>query len=92
MFSVVIENGFYNSYFTEKILDCFATGTIPVYMGSPDIAKYFNSDGIIFLSEEFEISDDMYYNKMSAIEDNLERCKQYEVLEDFIFLNYFKSN
>jgi hypothetical protein len=92
MFSVVIENGFYESYFTEKILDCFATGTIPVYMGSPDIAKYFNSDGIIFLSEEFEISDDMYYNKMSAIQDNLERCKQYEVLEDFIFLNYFKSN
>lgn len=89
MFSVVIENGFYESYFTEKILDCFATGTIPVYMGSPDIGEYFNSDGIILLSEEFEISDDLYYNKMSAIQDNLERCKKYEVLEDFIYLNYF---
>ena len=89
MFSVVIENGFYESYFTEKILDCFATGTIPVYMGSPDIGKYFNSDGIILLSEEFEISDDLYYNKMSAIQDNLKRCMEYEVLEDFIYLNYF---
>jgi len=89
MFSVVIENGFYESYFTEKILDCFATGTIPVYMGSPDIGKYFNSDGIILLSEEFEISDDLYYNKMSAIQDNLKKCMEYEVLEDFIYLNYF---
>lgn len=88
MFSVVIENGFYESYFTEKILDCFASGTIPVYMGSPDIGKYFNTDGIIQLTEEFDISDEIYYNKMNAIKDNLERCKQYEVLEDFIFLNY----
>lgn len=88
MFSVVIENGFYESYFTEKILDCFASGTIPIYMGSPDIGEYFNSDGIINLSEEFDISDEIYYNKMDAIKDNLERCKQYEVLEDFIFLNY----
>jgi len=88
MFSVVIENGFYKSYFTEKILDCFASGTIPIYLGSPDIGEYFNVDGIINLSEEFDISDEIYYNKMDAIKDNLERCKEYEVLEDFIFLNY----
>lgn len=91
MFSVVIENGFYNSYFTEKILDCFATGTIPVYLGSPDIEKYFNIDGIIRLTEEFDVSEEIYYSKMDAIKDNLERAKQYEVLEDFLYLNYFKG-
>ena len=91
MFSVVIENGFYESYFTEKILDCFATGTIPVYLGSPDIGKYFNKDGIIDLTEEFDISEEIYNSKMDAIKDNLERIKQYEVLEDFIYLNYFKQ-
>lgn len=92
MFSVVVENGFYESYFTEKILDCFATGTIPVYKGSPDIGNYFNKDGIIDLTEEFYISEDLYYSKMDAIKDNLERAKQYEVLEDFIYLNYFGEN
>ena len=91
MFSVVIENGFYNSYFTEKILDCFATGTIPVYKGSPDIARYFNKDGIIDLSVEFEVSEEIYFSKMDAIKDNLERAKEYEILEDFIYLNYFKE-
>lgn len=88
MFSVAIENAFYETYFTEKILDCFATGTIPVYLGSPDIDKHFNKDGIINLTEEFFISDELYYDKMEAIEDNLERVKKFEVLEDFITNNY----
>lgn len=90
MYSVAIENGQYETYFTEKLLDCFATGTIPVYLGSPDIGKYFNKDGIIDLTEEFYISDELYYNKMDAIRDNLERVKNMEVLEDFIWENYFK--
>ena len=90
MFSVVIENGVYESYYTEKILDCFATGTIPVYLGSPDIANHFNQDGIIQLSDEFEVSEEIYQSKLDAIKDNLERVKQIEVLEDFIYLNYLQ--
>lgn len=90
MFSVVIENGFYNSYFTEKILDCFATGTIPVYKGCPDIGDFFNSDGIIELSDEFDVSEELYYSKIDAISENLEKVKDIEVLEDFIFKNYLE--
>lgn len=90
MFSVAIENGQYETYFTEKILDCFATGTIPVYLGAPDIGDHFNMDGIITLTDEFEVSEDIYYSKMDAIEDNLERAKKMEVLEDFIWENYFQ--
>lgn len=88
MFSVAIENGFYESYYTEKILDCFATGTIPVYKGTPDIGNFFNTDGIIELREEFDVSEELYYNKMDAIIDNLERVKKIEVLEDFIMETY----
>lgn len=89
MFSVAIENGQYETYFTEKLLDCFATGTIPVYLGAPDIGDYFNKDGIIDLSDEFDVSDEIYYNKLDAIKDNLERVKKMEVLEDFIWETYF---
>lgn len=91
MFSIAMENSQVDGYFTEKILDCFATGTIPVYLGDPNIADYFNKDGIITLSEEFDVSDEIYYSKMDAIKDNLERAKQYEILEDFIYLNYLKD-
>jgi hypothetical protein len=89
MFSIAIENAEYETYFTEKLLDCFATGTIPVYLGAPNIGDYFNKDGIINLSEQFDVSDEIYYNKMDAIKDNLERVKKMEVLEDFIWENYF---
>ena len=88
MFSIAIENASYETYFTEKLLDCFATGTIPVYYGAPDIGDYFNKDGILDLSEEFDVSEEIYYNKMDAIKDNLERTKKMEILEDFIWENY----
>jgi hypothetical protein len=45
MFSIVIENGIYDSYWTEKITDCFATGTIPVYSGTKKVLDFFDSDG-----------------------------------------------
>jgi hypothetical protein len=91
MFSIAIENGQYETYFTEKLLDCFATGTIPVYLGAPDISNYFNKDGIIDLTDEFDVSDEIYYNKMDAIKDNLKRVKKMEILEDFIYNSYLKN-
>ena len=90
MFSIAIENGQYETYFTEKLLDCFATGTIPVYLGAPDIGEHFNKDGIIDLTDEFDVSEEIYYSKMDAIKDNLERAKQMEILEDYIYLRYLK--
>lgn len=92
MFSVAIENGQYETYFTEKILDCFATGTIPVYLGAPDIGEHFNGDGIIPLTDGFDISEDLYYSKMQAIQENLEKAKEMEILEDFICLKYLQPD
>ena len=34
MFSFAIENSKFEAYFTEKILDCFLTGVIPIYWGA----------------------------------------------------------
>jgi len=91
MFSVAIENGSYSSYFTEKILDCFATGTIPIYRGSPDIGDFFNSNGIIFIDEDFGfdmLNEELYYSKMDAIIDNHQRVKKYHCAEDYIYETY----
>ena len=43
-FSVEIENAPIAGYFTEKLLDCFRTGTIPIYCGDPNIESIFNND------------------------------------------------
>jgi len=94
MFSICIENGVYESYFTEKILDCFACGTMPVYLGTPDIFNYFNKDGIVFLDNEFDINylnTELYLSKTQAIQDNLERVKKYITCENWLYENYFKE-
>lgn len=94
-FSVAIENGKYDTYFTEKILDCFATGTIPIYYGTEKICDFFNKDGIIFLSDDFDIKNltvDLYESKKAAIIDNFERVLNYDTVEDWMYENHFKNN
>ncbi len=53
-FSIVIENCQMKNYFTDKLLDCFACGTVPIYWGAPNINEYFK-DVITFNTiEELE--------------------------------------
>jgi hypothetical protein len=93
MFSIAIENDCYDTYFTEKILDCFATGTIPIYWGTKKVCNYFNSDGIIFLDDINigSLTKDIYYEKMDAIKDNFERVKELEIPEDYFYKIYIEK-
>ena len=95
MFSFAHENAYYPGYFTEKILDCFATGTIPIYWGDPQIGKIFNLDGIIMLDENFKLDSltpELYYSKIEAIEENCQIVKDnFIMVEDYIYNNYFKE-
>lgn len=88
MFHVVVENDFYDNYYTEKLTDCFATGTVPVYLGSPAVGDQFNMDGIILLDEKFDINslnEDLYNSKLDAIKDNLERVRQLKMADDVLW-------
>lgn len=87
-FSITIENESYSNYYTEKLMDCFATGTIPIYYGTPELPKMFNPDGVIILDNNFNInhlSKDLYYSKMEAIKENFEKCLDHQPADDFIF-------
>jgi len=89
MFSVAIEN--MDNWFTEKLLDCFLCGTVPIFYGTPNIGKWFNMDGIILLENDFDIeglNEDMYTSRKDAIKDNFERALKMEVVEDYIWENY----
>lgn len=95
MFSVVIENSSFDDYFTEKIIDCFAVGTVPIYWGTKNINKYFDTNGIITFDTLNELGDilhsispDMYYNMSKHISENFNRHFQYRVAEDWLFNNY----
>ena len=93
MFSIALENAQYKTYFTEKILDCFATGTIPIYLGAPDIGDYFNEDGIIQWTDDFDfeqLNEDLYYSKLNAIKDNFDRCMNIIPSEDLLYEEVIK--
>ena len=57
MFSVVIENSREPGYFTEKIIDSVACGSIPIYWGAPDIRRFLDPGGIIECRDERELRD-----------------------------------
>jgi hypothetical protein len=83
-FHIAIENVKANNYFTEKLLDCFITKTVPIYWGCPNIDKYFDRDGLYIADSEQDIIDicndlspDNYYNKKESIENNFQSCLKY---------------
>jgi hypothetical protein len=91
MFSIVIENGIYDSYWTEKITDCFATGTIPVYCGTKKIFDFFDPDGIILLEQNKEseilqsLSKQVYDSKLTAITNNFNAVKDLKLADEYLF-------
>ncbi len=46
-FALCFENSILKGWITEKIFDCFFSGTIPVYLGAPDIEDYIPRDCFI---------------------------------------------
>ena len=97
-FSLTIENTKKDYYFTEKLIDCFITGIVPIYWGCPSIGNFFNTDGMIIFNDISELSQilnnlsiEKYTEMKSAIEDNFERAKEYLIAEDFIYKNYLEN-
>lgn len=92
MFSIAIENSRNGCYFTEKILDCFTTRTVPIYWGCPDIGDYFDMNGIITFDtlEELQsiidnLSEDKYNKMKKAIEYNyVAATDNYRSIETFL--------
>lgn len=76
-FSIIIENDIDDYWFTEKILNCFATKTVPIYVGARKIDEVFNGTGIVwaywedipFIVEGLDL-DYAYEYRKEAIEDN----------------------
>lgn len=95
MFSIVIENSKKDYYFTEKLIDCFRTGTIPIYYGCPSINNFFDINGLITFNTIHELShildnfckSEYYYSKLDSIKNNFEESKKYLISEDWIVDN-----
>ena len=99
-YSIVIENEQSPYYFTEKIMNCFASMTVPIYIGATKIGDFFNLDGIIQVeSSTIESIEDAvracsvedYNNRKEAILDNYIRAQEYLCVEDYLYKHYKKE-
>ena len=50
-YSVVIENSIEPHYFSEKILNCLACKTIPIYWGHQSVKQYFDTSNWLFFND-----------------------------------------
>jgi hypothetical protein len=83
MFSIVVENCRKPNYFSEKLVDCFVTRTVPLYWGCPNIADFYDLRGLLIFNDEksfwslFEkIMDDpvaVYESCREGLEENFRR-------------------
>lgn len=82
-FHIAIENTSIPNMFTEKLIDCFQTKTVPIYFGAPNIGDTFNACGIIAVKNLQEIinacnqiTPDTYERLLPLVEDNyITSCK-----------------
>lgn len=92
MFTIVIENHKKDYYFTEKLIDSFITGTIPIYWGCPSINKFFDTNGMLIFNDINELKNiinnltsDLYHQKLKYINYNFVESKKYLVADNFIY-------
>jgi len=97
-YSIVIENCWENSYFSEKLTDCFYTGTVPIYCGFSKVTQFFDGNGIILFNsvDQLEsilegIGEEDYNSRLTAIKKNFSAADSYSDMEYFLWNNGIKE-
>jgi hypothetical protein len=90
-YHIVIENSRQTNYFTEKLMDCLITKTIPIYWGCPNISKFFDTTGWIIFDDlsdlKFKLgllTPEYYSSYENVINSNFQRCFDYVKIDDNI--------
>ena len=97
-YSIIIENDIDEMWFTEKLLNCFSTKTVPIYVGARGINALFNVGGMIrvedwhsipYIVENLDVIS-YYESRRKYIEDNFRRVEQYKTPWPLRFMNDYK--
>ena len=97
-YSICIENIVEPYFFTERLICALANQCIPIYLGASKIDKFFNTDGIIQITEKSDINQvlkqctkEEYERRLPFILDNYERVQKYFNPYDFMYENYLRK-
>lgn len=99
-FALIIENDISDYYFSERLTSCFASQTIPVYLGARRITDFFNGDGMILLekpdlaevkSRVKDCTREHYEERLPAVLDNFRRVQEYVNMQDYLYEKYLAN-
>lgn len=98
-FNVAMENDKQDYYFTEKLCNCLANKTIPIYYGARKLDEFFDMKGIIYVEDRDTIPeliknmdlDKEYAKRKKAIEKNYELVKKFRSYDDYLYKTYEKE-
>lgn len=78
-YHIAIENFSKKNYFSEKLIDCFQTKTVPIYLGCPNIDEFYDLRGMLVVNNTDDIvkvcnslTPNTYHEMSEYIEKNYE--------------------
>ena len=96
-FTIVVENCKRDYWFTEKLLDSFACGTVPIYWGCPSIGDFFDTRGMLIFNDIVELetilqnlTEQVYINMLPHIQHNFDESKKYMLPDAWIHKKIMK--
>jgi hypothetical protein len=98
-FSMIIENTREANCFTEKLIDCLITKTMPIYYGCENIDIFFNTKGWIIIEDtnihevlhKVSVLNEHYYSEYTEIiEENYKKAFEYKDI--YARFNHFLKN
>lgn len=83
-FSIAMENSNGDGYLSEKIVDSFLSGTIPIYYGDYIVDEFINPKTYILIKGENDIEKKIEYIKLIDKNDNLYKniMKEKPIIDD----------
>lgn len=88
-FSISIMNSKQDNFFTEILVDCFRTMTVPIFWGCPNVGEYFDTRGMIIFNDEEELGDILdnlkpYEDFLPYLEENRKLSEKYLSTDDYV--------
>ena len=82
-FSLAMENTKSDGYITEKIIDAFLAGNIPIYYGDYMVEEYINPKSFILIKGKKDMMEKIEYIKKIDNDDELYRS----ILKETVLIN-----
>jgi hypothetical protein len=76
-FMICFENSKFGTYSTEKIVNPYLAGIIPIYWSSPEIKNIFHENTMLFLEDEAETSFQNMIEKIKELDNSDEKYLEF---------------